>query len=542
MSKILTLPALGDDKSTEGEIISLVDIGQAVSVGDILMEVETDKVVVEIPATDAGTITHLEVKIGDRVSGGIVFATIDAGDKTEQPTATTPSTEQASASATAETVKADAPRSTSADTTSTIETLALPAHGDDGTVLSIKAAGERFSQHDILLEVETDKTVMEVPAPFDGTITELLVKEGQVVSSGMAYCKVSTTAATPEVAPAPAPAPEEKVTAAPAQATTQAPVTPASANEPESSIRPAVDVNIPAGPAARRLARTLGINIGQVQGTGARDRITKDDITKHAKNLIQQKPGQYTAPSRKLEKALPDISQFGSVRRESMSGIAKATSRNMQFAWSEIPHAWVQEDIDITELEALRKQIKQSNRGDMPLTVTAILCKVVALALKRFPAFNSVLDTNTDEVIFRDYINIGVAVDTPRGLVVPCLRDVDGKTSVDIGFELKAISEKAVASKLTAQDFQGSGFTISNLGGLGVSGMFPVVNWPEVAIMGVSSSRARCELRNGQVENRLIMPLTLGFDHRVINGADAARFLGFIRECIEQPALLLINR
>ena len=439
MSTPLVLPALGSDANTEGEIISIVPAGTTVNSGDILMEVETDKVVLEIPTTQSGTISNLTVKVGDKVTSGMVFGSLSSNDSDN--------------SAGEKTNRA------AADTADNCETSAAPAIAE--TTAAIAAPAQEIS---------------------------------------------SPIASLPSIPSAPT--------------DTRTPVA--------------------AGPAARRIARNLGIDIGEVRGTGSRERITREDIVLHAKQIIQSKP-HATIQSKRVTRELPDIEQHGPVHRESLNGIAKATSRNMQFAWSEIPHAWVQEEIDITALEALRKKFKNSAKGDMPLTVTAILCKVVALALKRFPSFNGVLDTATDEIIYRDYINIGVAVDTPRGLVVPCLRDVNNKSAIEIGRELKAISEKAVAAKLTAQDFQGSGFTISNLGGLGVSGMFPIVNWPEVAILGVASSRERCVLENGEVRNRLIMPLTLGFDHRAVNGADAARFLGFIKQGIEEPGMLLIG-
>ncbi|QFU77206.1 2-oxo acid dehydrogenase subunit E2 [Halioglobus maricola] len=419
----LILPALGDDASTSGEIISLSEAGSSLRRGDIYLEVETDKVVVEVPAESDGIISRLSVDVGDTVAGGDEIGEITLGS-TEETDKASPKPDDS-----------EAPQAT------------------EGTQHSIKA---------------------DVAHPVNNAATD--------------------TAETPTTA---------------------------------------------AGPAARRQARKLGINIEDVKGTGTRGRVTKEDIIEYAKYIITAKNSGSNPGAAARE--LPDISQFGHVSREKLSGIAKATSRNMQFAWSEIPHAWVQEEIDITELEQLRKQVKAQTREPIPLTITAILCKVMALALKNYPHFNAVLDRNHEELILRDYINIGVAVDTPRGLVVPGIRNVNEMNAIQIGHELKNLSEKAKASKLAEKDFQGTGFTISNLGGVGVSGMFPVVNWPEVAILGVSSSREQCRLSDGQVENRLMMPLTLGFDHRVINGADAARFLGFVKRIIEQPATLLIE-
>lgn len=434
--------------------------------------------------------------------------------------------------------------------------LILPVLGSDaeteGQIISLVECGADVRKGDTVMEVETDKVVLEIPAAADGTIASLAVKIGDRVRSGMVFGSLRTVDAAPAAvsaeagapAPAPAPAPETTALRQPAQHSpgeSAAPVA-ASASPPQSPpTAPAQGVAaVAAGPAARRMARTLGIDIAAVRGTGSRERVTRDDVIVHAKRIITQ-AGPTAAEPRRAARELPDPALHGPVRREATSGIARATARNMQFAWSEIPHAWVQEEVDITALEALRQRVKRAARGELPLTVTAILCRVVALALGRFPVFNSVLDSTTEELVYRDYVNIGVAVDTPRGLVVPCLRAVEGKSALQIGEELKAIGARAVAGKLTGEDFRGSGFTISNLGGIGVSGMFPLVNWPEVAILGVASSRERCVLADGSVSNRLIMPLTLGFDHRVVNGADAARFLGFIRECIEEPGMLLIH-
>ena len=426
--------------------------------------------------------------------------------------------------------------------------LILPVLGSDadaeGQIISLLEPGAEVRQGDTVMEVETEKVVLEIPAVADGTIASLAVKIGDRVRSGMVFGALRTADAGPAAAAAGTPASAAQAPrdlaqdapaeyAAPAVARTNTPQPPPPTPAPRGA-------TVAAGPGARRMARTLGIDIGAVRGTGSRERITRDDVIVHAKGIIAQARPPAAEP-RRATRELPDPARHGPVRREAMSGIARATARNMQFAWSEIPHAWVQEEIDITALEALRQRVKRAARAEVPLTVTAILCRVVALALARFPVFNSVLDSTTEELLYRDYVNIGVAVDTPRGLVVPCLRAVAGKSALQIGEELKTISARAVAGRLTGEDFQGSGFTISNLGGIGVSGMFPLVNWPEVAILGVASSRERCVLADGSASNRLIMPLTLGFDHRVINGADAARFLGFIRECIEEPGMLLIH-
>ncbi|GAB3377787.1 2-oxo acid dehydrogenase subunit E2 [Spongiibacter taiwanensis] len=434
--------------------------------------------------------------------------------------------------------------------------IILPALGDSdritGEIVRLAAVGEALSAGDIFMEVETDKVVVEIPAPSSGVIDSLSVSLGQQVCGGdvVGYLRSEGDAANEETPAADtaefaeriendeeAPAPQTPASANPPAMESTAPAAEQAAVAGMQESEPAGELNVyPAGPAARQLARTLGVDLGDITGTGARGRITKEDVIRHTRQRLRQPEAQGVSAA----PALPDISRFGEVASRSLSGIGKATARNMTIAWQQIPHAWVQEEIDITELEALRKRFKNESKDNPPLTVTALLCKIVALALTRFPDFNSVLDAQAQQVLQRKYVNIGVAVDTPRGLVVPGIRDAEKKSALSIAIELKQISERAVAGKLTAAELEGNGFTISNLGGLGVSGLFPVVNWPEVAILGVASSRSRCVMDDGAVSNRLIMPVTLGFDHRVINGADAARFLGFLRQCLEEPGLALI--
>lgn len=427
----LILPELGDGQRVTGDIVSLVDVGTCLEVGETYMEVETDKVVVEIPAPWAGVVDSLAVSLGTSVCGGDMVGCL------------TPSAETATEGA--------------------------------ESAAAVVEESQAIDAAKVLSEVVAEKT------------------------------SATTTPAVPKVS---------------------------------SDRRGEIEAKmVAAGPAARKLARTLGVQVGEIEGTGGRGRITKQDVLLYAKQQLNKigREDRQSAP------ALSDISKFGPISHQALNGIGKATARNMQLAWTEIPHAWVQEEIDITDLEALRKRIKARHPDNPPLTLTAMLCKVVAIALKQFPRLNSVFDPVEQRLILRQYINVGVAVDTPRGLVVPGIREVDQKSALQIAHELKELSQQAVDGKLTAAAFEGNGFTLSNLGGLGVSGMFPVVNWPEVAILGVASSRERCIFRQGQPVPRLMMPLTLGFDHRVVNGADAARFLGFLKECMEEPGILLIS-
>ncbi|MEX1670910.1 dihydrolipoamide acetyltransferase family protein [Zhongshania guokunii] len=439
------------------------------------------------------------------------------------------------------------------------KSLIIPALGDDartgGEIISLPAIGDRLACGDIYIEIETDKVVVEVPCEFDGVVTELKCKLGDKVCGGdiaaMLEVAADADAVNGDIAACISQTEPERAAAslvsvassqenrgellqvAPVQPVYEAPATEAQ----NASLLSAI---APAGPAARHLARTLGVDLSVVMGTGARGRISKEDVKHHAKIIIQaaEKPaGGRGIPRREL----PDIAQFGAVHRAEMSGIARATSDNMQFVWSTVPHAWVEEEIDVSDLESLRKAVKRDSREPMPLTMTAILCKLVALALHDFPKFNSVFDEQSQQLIVREYVNVGIAVDTPRGLLVPGIRDADKKSAISIANEIKVLADKGQVSKLSAEDLKGNGFTISNLGGIGATRLCPLVNWPEVAIIGVGSARDRLMLVNDKPENRKIMALTLGFDHRVINGAEAARFLAFLKEMIEQPGLLLIK-
>ncbi|MER3480451.1 MAG: branched-chain alpha-keto acid dehydrogenase subunit E2, partial [Meiothermus sp.] len=293
----------------------------------------------------------------------------------------------------------------------------------------------------------------------------------------------------------------------------------------------------PAAPSVRRLARELGVDLMRVMGSGPAHRISEADVRRFAEGgAAPAAPAQIPAAP-----PLPDFSKFGPTRREAMSGVRRATVRSMAQAWSLVPMVTQFDRADVTEMEALRKKYgpRAEKRGGK-LTMTAILLKVAAAALKAFPKFNASIDTTANEVVFKDYIHIGVAVDTPTGLLVPVIRDVDKKGVIQLGLELGEIAAKARDRKLTPEEMQGASFTISNLGGIGGTGFTPIVNWPEVAIMGVSRSSMEpvWNAEKGQFEPRLILPFSLTYDHRLIDGADAARFCRFVAEMLEDPFLL----
>ena len=421
--------------------------------------------------------------------------------------------------------------------------LKLPDLGDNiasAVVVGILIKeGDSITAGQPVLELETDKAVMEAPASAGGTVSKVLVKPGDEVRSGQVIAVLGEEAAAPVVENKPAPT--LPPTPAPAPVSPQPSSTPA----PQRSVSPVPSPPtgqrrlIPAAPSVRRLARELGINLLEVVGSGPAYRISENDLRRFAAGeapaAVAAQPPSTPAPT------LPDFSRFGPVRREAMSGIRRATVRSMAQAWSTIPMVTHFDKADITEMEALRKRINpRAEKRGAKVTMTAILLKIAAAALKQFPKFNASIDTATNEVIYKEYIHIGVAVDTPSGLLVPVVRDVDRKGVIALAAELGEVAAKARDRKLTPEEMQGASFTISNLGGIGGIGFTPIVNWPEVAILGVSRSSIEpvWNAEKATFEPRNVMPFSLSYDHRLIDGADAARFCRFVAEMLEDPFLL----
>lgn len=428
--------------------------------------------------------------------------------------------------------------------------LKLPDLGDN--VASAVVVGVLIKEGDSIkagqpvLELETDKAVMEVPASEEGTVSKVMVKAGDEVKSGQLIASLGSAAAAPtetKPAPAPTPAPAAPPTPSPAPTSTPAPA-PAKPAAATASVPAGQRKLVPAAPSVRRMAREMGINLLDVMGTGPAHRISEGDVKRFASGEVAPASMGTASPSPAAQAAalpLPDFAKFGAVRREAMSGIRKATVRSMAQAWSTIPMVTQFDKADITQMEDLRKKINpRAEKRGAKVTMTAILLKIAAAALKQFPKFNASIDTASNEVVFKDYIHIAVAVDTPTGLLVPVIRDVDKKGVIALAAELGEIAAKARDRKLTADEMQGASFTISNLGGIGGTGFTPIVNWPEVAIMGVSRGSIE-PVWNAEAkafEPKNIMPFSLSYDHRLIDGADAARFCRFVAEMLEDPFLL----
>lgn len=423
------------------------------------------------------------------------------------------------------------------------------------------SVGDTINVDDPILEIETDKATFEVPSTVTGTVTEIRVQAGQSAAVGSVVMVVDEAEAAADEEPESAPPEEagaeaeaeseaEEVAAEPTPVEVRANVDVSSPQEPAPE-EPSVNGTsagprqlTPAAPSTRRLAREIGVNIQQVRGSGPKGRISIADVKQHAKQLLTSgttvtAPADASAPAAVVTSApLPDFSKFGDIRREKMSKIRRITAQQMHRAWSTIPQVTQFDKADITDLEALRKRLNASGELGVKLTVTAILLKVVGSALKKFPQFNASIDMASEEIVYKDFFNVGVAVDTDRGLLVPVVRDVNDKSIAALAGDLNEVAAKAREKKIRPDDLSGSCITITNLGGIGGHAFTPIVNPPEVAILGVSRASTQPVFYEEAFYARLVMPLCLSYDHRLIDGADAARFLRWVCETLENPALL----
>ncbi|MBT4137207.1 MAG: branched-chain alpha-keto acid dehydrogenase subunit E2 [Candidatus Latescibacteria bacterium] len=407
--------------------------------------------------------------------------------------------------------------------------------GDVVTVLVSK--GDTIEKEQGVVELETDKALIEVPSDVAGIVTQIHVNAGDRVPIGAILVTVEEEGDAAVEAPAeePASAPED---AAPApEVTTPAEPTP----QPEAPAAPAPIEGdpIPAAPATRRLARELGVDLTQVSGQGPGGRILQDDVKAHVRSGQSAAPAATSAPA---APELPDFSRWGEIERQPVSKIRQIIAKNMGVAWSQIPHVTQFDKADATDLEAFRQRNKtaaESHGGR--LTPTVLILKAVITALKAFPQVNASLDVATNELILKNYYNLGIAVDTERGLLVPVIKDVDSKDLFQLAAELTDIGERARTNKIGLDELQGGTFTVTNLGSLGVGAFTPIVNHPEVAILGLGRSVEEPVVRNGRIEPRLMMPIALSYDHRVIDGADGARFVRKIVESLENPEHMLLG-
>lgn len=544
MIKEFMLPELGENIQAADVLSVFVKKGDVIRHDQLVLEIETDKATIEVPSSIGGRIVEVFIKPGEKVSvGQVVFnleSDVDAPQEAEP--------EPAVPLHIPENEPKPAPAPVSA---SNVLEMQLPELGENITSADVLKVlikpGDTVKIDDVVLEIETDKATIEVPSAVSGVVTEIFVEEGKKATVGQVIFKATSTeawsAAPVSVAPA---APEN--TAKPEEEkpvpVIVEPVQPAPEKPSLIDNQPAILSNsAPAAPSVRRLARELGVNINNIPGSGANGRISLDDVKSYVKslNLEQRQPAGGQAVGIRQE-ALPDFSKFGEVERSTMSNVRAKTADHLSYAWATIPHVTQFDKADITELETLRKQFAPNvEKSGGKLTVTAILIKVIASALKVFPQFNASVDMEKKEIIYKKYFNIGVAVDTERGLIVPVLNNVDKKNISQIAADLNVISEKARARKISPDDLQGGCFTISNLGGIGGTYFTPIVNAPEAAILGVSRGAYEQVYKNGFFLPRLMLPLSLSYDHRIIDGADAIRFLRWVIDALEQPMKILIE-
>ncbi|HIF8684002.1 TPA: dihydrolipoyllysine-residue acetyltransferase [Neisseria meningitidis] len=521
----IKVPDIGGHENVD--IIAVeVKAGDTIAVDDTLITLETDKATMDVPADAAGVVKEVKVKVGDKISEGGVILTVETGAA---------AAEAAPAAAEAQPAPAAAPVAAGGATVQ----VAVPDIGGhtDVDVIAVEIkVGDTVAEDDTLITLETDKATMDVPCTAAGVVKAVFLKVGDKVSEGSAIIEVET-AGSAAAAPAPAAqaaAPAPAAAPVPAAAAAPAPSAPAAAKIDEAAFAKAH-----AGPSARKLARELGVDLGQVKGTGLKGRIMGDDIKAFVKSVMQGGAAKSAAASASLGGGLDllpwpkvDFSKFGNVEVKELSRIKKISGQNLSRNWVVIPHVTVHEEADMTELEEFRKQLnKEWEREGVKLSPLAFIIKASVSALKAFPEFNASLDG--DNLVLKNYFNIGFAADTPNGLVVPVIKDVDQKGLKQISQELTELSKKAREGKLKPQEMQGACFTISSLGGIGGTGFTPIVNAPEVAILGVCKSQIKPVWNGKEFAPRLMCPLSLSFDHRVIDGAAGMRFTVFLAKLLK---------
>lgn len=566
MDKEFKLPDLGESIVSATIVKVLIAPGDMVKEDQTVLEIETDKATIEVPSEISGKVSGVYVKEGDKVEVGAVVFSVSAEGQAAAPVAAPPAVEKAVETPKA---KADEPVTVVHASVAPVQTSApvstemiLPDLGDTiESAMVVKVlvkVGDKVEEDQSVLEIETDKATVEVPASASGTITEVFVKEGEHAKVGSVMFKldsssgaapaVNTVASTPVAQPV-----TPSQTAAPK-------LTPEELKEelgnPEVTVAPPrvlLDMqppilknSAPAAPSVRRLAREIGVDINKVPGSGPGGRITLDDVKAFSKALhegrVKDQPQAAAGGFGIKQQPLPDFSKFGEIERKAMNNIRTKTAEHLSYAWATIPHVTQFDKADITDLEQLRKKFAPDvAKSGGKLTMTSILVKVITAALKQFPQFNSSVDMEKKEIVYKSYFNIGIAVDTEFGLIVPNIKGTDKLNLTQISAEMNVISEKARNKKIGLDDLQGGCFTISNLGGIGGTYFTPVVNSPEVAILGVSKGAFEPVYKDGNFVPRLMLPLSLSYDHRVIDGADAIRFLRWVIETLENPFKLLIE-
>jgi len=535
--QVITVPDLGGADAVD-VIEVCVAPGDVVEVEQSLVVLETDKASMEIPSTHAGTIVSVKVNEGDSISEGsaLVELEIEAAEQAapaedipepvaEAPCVAAPVVSESAAAASAE------------------QTVTVPDVGTDEDVDVIEicvAVGDTVSEGESLIVLETDKASIEIPAPAGGKVLSLSINEGDKIASGAAIAVLLVEGSAP-VPESSAPAVPAEAPAAP-QPKAAAPAVPAEKASPSNEPTAESDDSAYAGPAVRKLARQMGVDLSKVKGGGPRGRLTKDDIRAYVTKAVDlATSGKVTGGSGIPAIPAVDFAKFGDVELVKMTKIQKITANNMSRNWLNVPHVTQFDDADITELEAFRKGMKaEAEKRGVKLTPLPFLLKACAAALRYEPAFNVSMHSDGEHIVKKDYVNIGIAVATPAGLMVPVIRDVDKKGLWELAEESNAMAKKARDGKLMPMDMQGGCFSISSLGAMGGTGFTPIVNAPEVAILGVSKADIKPKWDGQEFQPRNMLPLCLSYDHRAINGADAGNFMTFLVSAIGDIRRLLL--
>lgn len=527
----INVPDIGADEVEVTEI--LVSVGDKVEEEQSLITVEGDKASMEVPASQAGIVKEIKVGEGDTVTTGSLIMVFEAAEGGDAPVA--------------EASPAPAEQAAPAQATVSMKEINVPDIGGDEVEVTeiMVAVGDAIDEEQSLITVEGDKASMEVPAPFAGTLKEIKISEGDKVTTGSLIMVFEVS----EGGSAPAPVVAAPVASAPAAAAK--PEAPKVEASKEASTEEFKDNNeyAHASPVVRRIAREFGVNLAKVKGTGRKSRILKDDVQNYVKEALKRLESGATSgkgdgsalgllPWPKI-----DFSKFGDVETKPLSRIKKISGANLHRNWVMIPHVTQWDNADITELEKFRKEqnaVEAKKDSGVKITPLVFIMKAVAKALEAFPTFNSSLSEDGESLVLKKYVNVGIAVDTPNGLVVPVFKDVNKKGIYELSDELMAISKKARAGKLTAADMQGGCFTISSLGGIGGTAFTPIVNAPEVAILGVSKSEMKPVWNGQDFVPRLQLPLSLSYDHRVVDGAEGARFITYLNGCLSDIRRLVL--
>ena len=549
----IVVPDLGDSEAVP--IIEMaVSEGDEVDAEDALITLESDKASMDVPSPHKGKIVKLTVKEGDSVSSGDVIGQMEiAGEGGDSASDSAPAEQASSSESTSEDTSSEAPAAEEEPASGEPERkeLRVPDLSGSDSVPIIEmavAVGDEVNEEDALITLESDKATMDIPSPYKGKVVELSVKEGDTVSEGdlIGYIEVAGAAPAPKAAKSEAPA------APKAEKSEQKPApTPAGAPSPEAQMaahKPSKGAKVHAGPAVRLLAREFGVDLADVSGSGPKGRVVKEDVQAYVKQMMQKAKSAPAAPAAQATggAGIPqvpdqDFSQFGEIEEKKMGRLMKAGATNLHRSWLNVPHVTQFDEADITELEAFRKSMKaEAEAAGAKLTPLPFMIKAAAHALAKYPQFNVSLKADGETLVHKKYVHIGIAVDTPDGLMVPVIRNADQKSLLDLAKESVELAKKAQTKKLKREEMTGGCFTISSLGSIGGTAFTPIVNTPEVAILGVSKAQMKPVWDGAAFQPRLMMPLSLSYDHRAVNGADAARFTAYLAQVLTDVRRMLL--